>query len=138
LTLFPENKLRKVWLVDVRPPSYGRAGLRKEVNMDTDEVVAALVTVIRSGVDAVPVNFMNHTPVQVAEVIDALVSRCQREKLVVVEIRIAPELAAALDLHDGQALSPAGVPKVRVQQGLDRTIVLSTRRSFVNNGQAKC
>ena len=88
----------------------------------TSELVEGICRVIASSPTSIPIAFMNHGVDETAAIIGAVVERCARDNIALIDIFIDPELAELLGLVDGGQLPHGSKPTVRREAGLGRQV----------------
>jgi hypothetical protein len=77
---------------------------------NTEELVEAIYRLIASSPTPIPVTLMNHGVDETAAIIGAVVERCARGDIALIEIFIDPDLAEILGLANGRALPHGSGP----------------------------
>ena len=88
----------------------------------TAELVEAIYRLIALSPTPIPIALMNHGVDETAAIIGAVVERCARGDIALIEIFIDPELAEFLGLANGRALPHGSGPTVRCEAGLGRQV----------------
>jgi hypothetical protein len=89
----------------------------------TAELVEAIYRLIASSPTPIPVTLMNHGVDETAAIIGAVVERCARSDIALVEIFIDPELAKFLGFPNDAPLPHGSRPTVRCESGLGRQVL---------------
>jgi hypothetical protein len=89
----------------------------------TEELVEAVYRLIASSPTLIPVTLMNHGVDETAAILGAVVERCARGDIALIEIFIDPELAEFLGLANGRPLPHGSGPTVRCEAGLRRQVL---------------
>jgi hypothetical protein len=88
----------------------------------TEELVEAIYRLIASSPTPIPVTFDERRVDETAAIIGAVVERCARHNIALIEIFIDPDLAKLLGLVDGGQLPHGSRPTVRCDAGLGRQV----------------
>ena len=93
----------------------------------TRELVEGISVLLAATAEPPPITLMNHAPPLAYEIICAVVERCSEKGLEIVEVSLAPEFAALMNIKDGDAAPAHAYTKIRFEAGLGRQVVFRKR-----------